>query len=726
MRTVYQICVFHTQRDFFDYLAPEGMVLVKGARVWVPFRQQQRLGIVLDYKVEKETPRTLKCIHEVLDSHSLIRPEILRLCQWMSRYYQSPLSEVLPLALPKSYRLGKAVTLPLMDFYTLAKSYEQVKSLVAKQAHKQHELIDFLEKQNKAVSKEELREQGFSTTTLLKLVALGLVTLSQSVRLPRLAPAHLSAALSLNLEQEQALVVISAHLHHYQCFLLQGVTGSGKTEVYLQVIAKVLAQQKQVLVLVPEIGLTPQLLARFHVRFAEAMAVIHSNLNDTERQQAWQLAAEGHVRLIIGTRTAVLTPLPELGLIILDEEHDASFKQMEGVRYSARDSALMRAYWAKIPIILGTATPSLESALNGQNKKYTLLRLQQKALNQTPLHYQVVDLRTQFLQQGLAPATLDRIKAHLKRQNQVLVFINRRGFAPVLLCHQCGWMADCKACDSHLTLHKHLAQLLCHHCGLNQALPKFCGHCKSQDMVAVGAGTQRIEAFLSEHFPQSKVLRIDRDVVSRKNALAEHLARIHQGDADLIIGTQMLAKGHHFPNLSLVVILDADAGFYNPDFRALEHLGQLITQVAGRAGRDKVAGQVLIQTHLPHHPLLNLLIQQGYDAFSQALLAMRKEAQLPPFHYLALLRAQGKTSALLLQFLQAVKSYLQQESLELLGPAPAPMPRKANQYRMQLWVKSSSRQQLQQALMRLRQHILTHKLGQGVRWNIDVDPLDLS
>jgi primosomal protein N' (replication factor Y) len=519
---------------------------------------------------------------------------------------------------------------------------------------------------------------------------------------------------------------ITSALQSYRCFLLQGVTGSGKTEVYLQVVAQVLALGRQVLILVPEIGLTPQLLARFTLRFKVPMAVIHSNLNDTERQVAWQLAKEGLVKLIIGTRAAIFTPLPTLGLIVIDEEHDNSLKQMEGVRYSARDTALMRAHANNIPIILGSATPSLESIHNCQLEKYQLLRLNHKAMVSTPLHYQLIDIRNQFLQQGIAESVLQTITTHLEQHNQVLVFINRRGFAPVLLCHQCGWMADCTACDSHLTLHRSVGQLICHHCGLTQSIPIQCKACKSRDLVPVGLGTQRVYDYLSSQFPKTEVLRIDRDAINTKHGLEEQLNLIHRGEAQLIIGTQMLAKGHHFPRLTLVVVLDADTGFFNQDFRALENLGQLLTQVAGRAGRAQHPGQVLIQTHIPQHPLLTTLISQGYDAFANELLVSRKAARLPPYHFLALIRAQAKNEAILLQCLHTLKKQLITDMITVMGPAPAPLARKANQHRMQLLITSPSRKKLQITLTELRAWLtINNKVTNGVRWNVDVDPMDL-
>ncbi|KTC88054.1 primosomal protein N' (replication factor Y) [Legionella drozanskii LLAP-1] len=724
LKTRYKICIPHTNRDYFDYQA-EHLNPSIGARVWVPFRNKTRLGIVIGQHSSEDERTELKSISTVIDDQPLISETLLHLCQWVSSYYQSPLSEVIPLALPKKYRLGAKRELPTCDYYELLAPQETAQKSLAPRAKKQLALIDCLNQQG-SLSKSALMKEGFSQSQLNALLALNLISITQKIALPEQPSPPSDAPLALNEEQAFALHKLTEHLQDYHCFLLQGVTGSGKTEVYLQLITQVLDQGRQVLILVPEIGLTPQLLARFTARFSEPMVVIHSNLNETERQVAWQLANDNLVKLVIGTRTAVFTPMPSLGLIIIDEEHDASLKQMDGVRYSARDTALMRAYLAKIPIVLGSATPSLESMHNCVLNKYTLLRLNQKALATSPLRYQLLDIRNVNLQQGLATKSLTLIAEHLAQGNQVLVFINRRGFAPVLLCHHCGWMADCQACDSHLTLHRKLGRLVCHHCGIIKKIPSQCRSCHNTELLPIGAGTQRVHEFLQTYFPDTNILRIDRDEVRKKNELDHHLERINKGEAQLIVGTQMLAKGHHFPRLTLVVVLDTDAGFYNQDFRALERLGQLLTQVSGRAGRAQHAGQVLIQTHIPNHPLLNLLIQQGYDAFAKALLAMRQHAELPPYHFLAVIRAQDKLPSKVLHFLHTSKEQLETEGIRVLGPAPAPLARKADQHRMQLLVKSSSRKVLHHALTKLRLWLTMNKLSNNVRWNVDIDPMDLS
>lgn len=725
MGLVYKVCIPNTMRNWYDYTA-ENLSPKIGARVVVPFHRKNRIGVVVAEGIAETARHKIKSITECLDEDPLIPKALLELCQWVSTYYQSPLSEVLSLAVPKKYRDGEALKITRVKQYSLAMAPEVATKLLSVRAKRQHELLDFFKIHPHPVSHKTLMAAGFKPDLVKSLLYQNIVAMEEVAPTHFLIPRVREAALPLNSEQDLAVSTISTQLHQYQCFLLQGVTGSGKTEVYLQVIAKVLAQDRQVLVLVPEIGLTPQLVDRFQQRFHESIVVLHSHLSDNARQSAWHAALHGEAAIVIGTRTAVFTPMPDLGLIVVDEEHDGSFKQMDGVRYSARDTALMRAHLHQIPIILGSATPSLESLHNVLLQKYQLLKLTQKALSTTPLHYQIVDIRNQSLQHGLADTTLAVMQTHLNQGNQVLVFINRRGFAPVLMCHLCGWMADCRACDSHATIHRRLGKLICHHCGLMTPIPLQCGGCQGTSLLPIGAGTQRIHEFLSAHFPNINQARIDRDEVNKKDVFEAHLDNIHRGDTQLIVGTQMLAKGHHFPKLTLVVILDADNGFYNQDFRALERLGQLLTQVAGRAGRAEHPGQVLIQTHLPQHPLLNLLIQEGYDAFANALLPVRQIAQFPPYHFLAVIRAQGRKLPNILQFLHQTKTKLAEDAIQVLGPAPAPLARKAGLHRMQLLLKSNSRKKLQAALTRLRISPTMGNGTQGVQWNVDVDPMDLS
>jgi primosomal protein N' (replication factor Y) len=722
---VYKVSVLNTIFDSFDYTYTD-LSIPSGCRVLVDFRNKPKIGIIIGVGEQEKKNITIKPILNIIDQTPIIPAEILNLCLWVSKYYQAPIPAVLALAIPKKYRQGAHVSLPTSDFYSLKTPLNEDCKNTLKKSKSQLKILEFIAAHDLPVSKKTLLNAGFTSLQLSRLVENNFLTKDELLLLPESNTQNITKPLELNKEQELAVNTICNSLDTYNCFLLKGVTGSGKTEVYLQVIAKVLENNQQVLILVPEIGLTPQLLARFSSRFKECMLVMHSNLNDTQRQQAWQFAHDNHAKLIIGTRTAIFTPMPNLKLIIIDEEHDLSLKQMDGVRYFAKDTALMRAYKQNIPIILGSATPSLESMYNCINKKYTLLELNHKALNSAPLEYTILDIRNLNLEHGLAHPTVSLIEKHLKFNNQVLVFINRRGYSPVLLCNMCKSVIDCPNCDAHLTLHTTVNKLICHHCGLTKEKLNVCPSCNGASLVPVGIGTQRVYEHLSHLFPTTSILRIDRDETYKKNALESHLNRIHSGDAQLIVGTQMLAKGHHFPNLTLVVVLDTDNGFYNQDFRALERLGQLLTQVAGRAGRAQNPGQVLIQTSLPKDPLLNILIQEGYESFAGLLLEARQKALLPPYSFLAILRAQAKSQEKLLEFMHKAKKQLQEHNIIVLGPAPAPLARKSGLFRMQLMLKSSSRKKLNHALSTLKVLLANNKIASNLNFSIDVDPMDLS
>jgi len=493
----------------------------------------------------------------------------------------------------------------------------------------------------------------------------------------------------------------------------------------------VLNNGRQALVLIPEIGLTPQTLSRFQHRFNRPMAVLHSGLNDTERKQAWLLASLGHADIVIGTRSAIFTPLKDPGIIILDEEHDMSFKQQEGFRYSARDLAALRCQRLKIPLILGSATPSLESYYNASQQRYKLLRLTQRAGNAKPPTIELIDLKRQPLKEGFSQPLLDTIEQHLLARGQVLVFINRRGFAPTLLCHDCGWLSQCPNCDSRLTVHQNPSHLHCHHCDYQRSVIHQCPNCNSRELNCVGQGTERTEVLLQNQFPDFPVLRVDRDSTRRKNAMQDIVDEVNRGEPCLLVGTQMLAKGHHFPNVTLVAIIDADGGLFSTDFRGPERMGQLMLQVAGRAGREERPGKVLIQSHLCDHPLLQTLLRQGYSAFAQLLLDERQVSHLPPYRFMALLRAESKRPENAMELLQTARAIAQGLSpsdpeLQYLGPLPAPMEKRNDRFRYQLQIQASNRARLHQLLQPLIAQLEQHPLSRRTRWSIDVDPQDMS
>ena len=548
-------------------------------------------------------------------------------------------------------------------------------------------------------------------------------------KLPKIAESETKTIqLICNEAQQNAIDKISATLGKFNVFVLDGVTGSGKTEVYMQLIQTVLERNQQVLVLVPEITLTPQLQQRFQARFSTHIAISHSKLTDIQRKNAWLLMQSGACSLLLGTRSALFTPLPNIGLIILDEEHDSSFKQQEGFRFSARDVAVMRAKLANVPVVLGSATPSLESLYNVKNQRYQYLQLPERAGNALPPLVQIIDIRQQKLQGGLSVKLLEEITVTLAKNEQVLLFLNRRGFAPTLICDGCGWVARCVHCDANLVIHKNKNLLRCHHCGTEHQLISNCPACQSSDLTSLGLGTERLESILTRLFSNKTVLRLDRDSTQKKGALDDFLAQIHNGEADIILGTQLLAKGHHFPNVTLVAILDVDSGLFSTDFHSGEKLAQLIVQVSGRAGRELKQGKVLLQTRQPEHPLLTELLRDGYAKFAALALAEREIACLPPFSYQALLRAHHENEDLPQLFLQAVAELAQSlnsQNVQILGAIPAPMARRAGQYRFQLLFQHENRTALHHLLRQLVPQISTLKLAAKVRWSLDVDPVDL-
>ena len=533
---------------------------------------------------------------------------------------------------------------------------------------------------------------------------------------------------ALNDEQRAAADAIRA-ADGFAAFLLDGVTGSGKTEVYLDAIADCLARGKQALVLVPEIGLTPQALARFRTRLGVPVHALHSGLNDNARARVWLAAARGQARVIVGTRSAVFVPLPEAGIVIVDEEHDGSYKQFDGIRYHARDVAIVRARALGVPVVLGSATPSLESLHNAQAGRYAHLRLRHRAGNARPPHVQVLDVRKRPLHAGLGEDALTAIRRALEAGGQVLVFRNRRGYAPVLLCHDCGWSAHCPRCSTPdkptpMTVHAHGRRLQCHHCGHRKPSPLACPDCASLGLQPQGNGTERIEAELQARFADVPVLRIDRGSTGHRDALQQHFDDLGSRPG-ILVGTQMLAKGHDLPDLTLVVVVGIDEGLFSADFRSSEKLAQLLVQVAGRAGRADKAGTVLLQTHHPEHPLLQILVHGGYHAFADGELALRQAAGFPPFAHLALLRAEAKHADPPMQFLQRAKDALRDAVVGVAGPLPAPMPRRAGYQRAQLILSAAQRRDLHGALDAVVPTLYASPEARKLRWSLDVDPVEL-
>jgi primosomal protein N' (replication factor Y) len=533
--------------------------------------------------------------------------------------------------------------------------------------------------------------------------------------------------LSLNEKQQELVQAITAALNGFSVFTIDGVTGSGKTEVYLQAIQKVVAEKKQALVLVPEINLTPQTIERFQERFSIPIVALHSGLSEKARFEAWLAARSGEALILIGTRSAIFTPLPHLGLIIVDEEHDPSFKQQDGFRYNARDLAIWRARDAGVPVLLGSATPSLETLHRSWAGPYRYFTLPERAGGAILPVFRVIDVRRQYLEEGLSAELLQGMTQHLQAGNQVLLFLNRRGFSPVLICHACGWMASCRHCDARMTYHLRPVRLHCHHCEAQMPVPTRCEACGEKELQTLGLGTERLEQALQKHFPDFPLTRIDRDTTRRKGKMEELLGDIHNGNSRILLGTQMVAKGHHFPNVTLVGIIDSDYGLFSSDFRAAERLGQLMLQVAGRAGRSTKPGEVWIQTHHPEHPFIQLLKQGNYQQVARSLLEEREQAALPPYSSLVLFHAEAHRPLEVEKFLKEVKELALSlgTRVSIRGPVSALMARRAGRHRMQLLLQAEQKKTLQHFLRALLQKVeqLSNKIR--IHWAVDVDPIEL-
>lgn len=715
----------------FDYLLPEslqGQTYSPGCRVRVPFGRRSMIAVILEITDHSEFAlNKLKAIDELIDETPVLSAPILDLLRWAATYYLHPIGEVVQTALPSLLRQGKAAQAPVIKIWKAAEgvSADDLESL--NRAPKQMQILQILLNKPEGFNETRLNEDHPNWRAAMK--ALQEKELISCIHQPSLPEAHpiTSEAPALNEEQQQAIAAIGKQLGQHHIHLLHGVTGSGKTEVYLALSQQAIAEGRQVLVLVPEISLTPQLTERFQQRMGCAIAVLHSGLNDQQRLGAWVAAASGHARLVIGTRSAIFTPLADLGLIIVDEEHDGSYKQQEGFRYNARDLALVRGQKANIPVLLGSATPSLESLHNVNRQRFQIHPLRQRARAQSKTQLKLLDMCSQPIQEGLSAALLDKVDQHLKLGNQVILFLNRRGFSPLLMCHDCGWMTRCQRCDANMTYHKHKHQLHCHHCGAETRSPTKCGDCGSEELLAIGTGTERIENFLSERFPDIHINRIDRDTTRRKGALEDKLQQAHAGGASILVGTQMLAKGHDFPNVTLVGVLDTDQALYSADFRAAEHLAQLVIQVSGRAGRAEKPGEVLIQTHHPDHPLLQTLLHQGYEKFAESALLERQQAGFPPHKHLVLLRCGAIKKEAGLAFMQQARELADQyntEAVEIFGPWPAPMEKRAGRIRSQIMLQANDRISLHKLLRHWLPQLPLLKITRQVRWSIDVDPYD--
>ena len=712
----------------FDYLAPPqtGVELSPGMRVRVPFGRGTRVGLLVSLKTSSALPpEKLRQALEVLDSEPLLPGDVQRLLRWASAYYQHPPGEVFATAVPKALRDGKG-TAAGEPAFALTPSGLSADAGLLRRAPTQERALALLRASTAPVAADGLAILGTGWRRAVNaLAARGWVEEMRGA--PGLTPVFAAAdePPALTGDQSKAVAAITS-ARGFQCFLLDGVTGSGKTEVYLRCIQERLDAGRQCLVLVPEIGLTPQLLDRFRRRLPVPMAVLHSGLAEGERLRAWTAARDGSAQVVIGTRSAIFTPLQRPGLLIVDEEHDASYKQQDGFRYSARDLAVWRARELGIPLVLGSATPALESVENARSGRYARLVLAERAGTAGHPAIHLIDVRTHLPRDGLTQPLLAAIRRHLDADGQALIFLNRRGYAPTLVCVGCGGVIGCDRCDARMVLHQQRARITCHHCGSDRSVPAACPQCQGE-LRPVGQGTERLEQALKREFPDYALERIDRDTTRRRGEIERRLERVHSLEARLLLGTQMLTKGHDFPGVTLVGIVDVDQGLFGTDFRTAERLAQTFIQVAGRAGRADRPGEVYLQTLFPDHPLLRVLLEQGYGAFATLALEERQRAGWPPWSSVALLRAEATERQLVFTFLEAAAANARGAApgLRALGPAPAPMERRGGRFRGQLLLQADLRRDLQRFLPEFRARIAALPSQRHVRWSLDVDPAEL-
>ena len=730
---ILQVAVNAPVRKLFDYLPPRGVnagSLVPGIRVRVPFgKSGEKVGLLvaLADKSEVDSHR-LKRVIDVLDEKPVIDRNLFRVFQWAVNYYHHPVGEVMMGCLPKLLASGAAAKKNDVIFWRPVHTGKGVEPIRFANAPRQQSVYNLIASVPDGISQEVIQKSTSNWRAPLEaLKKKGLVEpFFKSAANPaeKLSPGK---TITLNNQQETAVKTITRSINTYQTFLLNGITGSGKTEVYIHCILEILGRGMQALVLVPEIGLTPQFTERFRQQLNTETAVLHSSLTDRERLNAWLDSREGRAGIIIGTRSAIWTPFHRLGIIIVDEEHDISYKQQEGFRYSARDLALIRGQQENIPVVLGTATPSLESVYNVSNNRYHEIKLDKRTTNVALPTINILDMRGSRIDGAVSETLLGKIREHLDRKQQVLLFLNRRGYAPVIMCHDCGWVCKCPRCDIQMTYHKHIDRLCCHHCQHNEKAVHQCAQCGSEKIIEIGYGTQRLGETLEKNFPGARILRIDRDSTRRKGSMQTMFEDIKQGKADIIIGTQMLAKGHHFPNLTLVGVIDADRGLYSADFRAGERLVQIIMQVSGRAGRAVTPGEVVLQTHFPLHPLIKSLAGNDYSRTVRIIMNEREQTLLPPFSYQVLIRSEANQQKPASRFLTDAAMHLPpgNTDIEVFGPYPAPVAKRAGRYRMQLMLQAKKRNLLRKILADWIKTLEKLPSGKKVRWSVDVDPQDI-
>ena len=714
----------------FDYLPPKAGDARPGCRVSVPFGRRTQTGLIMETAATTDVPKSrLRRAAGLLDEEPILSEPDLWLIRFTSDYYHHPIGEVAAAALPALLRQGRPLV-PVTEFVTVttAGSTEDVDAL-RKRAPKQAEMLETV-RDAATIPASALEEAMPGWRRVSKgLIDKGLVEIFESAAEEceeSLANVEQVAGPELNPDQRRVLKTIQ-ETGGFAVHLIDGVTGSGKTEVYLHLIRRALDEDRQVLVLVPEIGLTPQLVRRFQRRLGVEPELLHSALTDVARLRAWRRVRSGLAPVVVGTRSSVFVPMKKPGLIIVDEEHDSSLKQQEGLRYSARDLAIARGKKLDVPVVLGSATPSLDTLQRCHEDAYHISELPVRAGKAVPPLMRLIDLTRYDAHDGLSEPVIDAIRKNIAANGQVLVFLNRRGFAPTLICTGCGAIAECTRCDSRMTVHAGSKLLKCHHCGAQRRIESECAEC-GEALQPLGQGTERLEDSLRARFPGNEISRVDSDSTRLKGTMSRALTDATTGKTKILVGTQMLAKGHHFPNLTLVIVINADQGLFSTDFRGSERLAQSLIQVAGRAGREERQGEVIIQTAFPNHPFWSELMRDGYSGVARSVLAEREKALWPPFSRIALIRAAAANRDEARAFLETARAIAERSGVDgvrVLGPVSAPMERRAGRYRAQLLLQSRQRGSLHRLLGHLRQALEGSAGARKVRWSIDVDPIEL-
>ena len=729
---ILRLAVITPIRRLFDYLPPVDMpeefvrALEPGIRIIIPFGGRSLMGVLQEISSSSDIDRSLlRPITKIIDKHPLINKNLFALCNWASVYYHHPIGEVFGSAFSGRQRRGSPLRQLGIRSWKITKIGGDTLSNNQNSGHAKKQFLALsLLKEKTFMSEAALKGKGIAKSTLYSLEKKKLIT--PIIIPPETLSKSVKQRFRLNSTQSKILSAIEKSFGAFRCHLIEGVTGSGKTEIYMQLINFVLKQEKQVLILIPEINLTPQTITRLKERFQARVSELHSGLSDSARDYAWTLAYEGYSDIIVGTRSACFAPCPRLGLVIIDEEHDRSYKQQDGFRYSARDIAVKRAQIENCPIVLGSATPSLETLSNAKLGRYSHHRLTERAGGSSMPRLSVVDVRGEKLQGGLSSRLLTAISTTLNNGKQALLFLNRRGYSSHLQCHDCGWIAECTACDARMTLHRKIAQLRCHYCGKSASLKLKCQNCDSKNLLFNGLGTQQTEEKLSKLFEKTPIYRVDSDSISSKLDMENLIIKIDQGHPCILIGTQMLAKGHHFPNVTLAGILDVDSLLFGSDFRGEERMAQLITQVAGRAGRESTQGEVFLQTHYPDHYFIESIQRLSYANLAEKILENRRTQSLPPSGYLVVVRTDSKSSAAGETFLlNTVENSRVADNVKIIGPVPSAMPRRAGRYRHEIIIHTDTRIDIHLATTELISIMESLPKRGSLNWFVDVDPIEI-